>query len=1733
MSYSAESDFADRFVRLRVDFTTESGEIRFRHSSGFIVAAGVILTSAHGLQGAQTITVGSGEHAPLKLLAGPDVVRCGSPSGPSRSEAPDLALICDARIGPGIPRFRVARLDRSESDLVTLRDVAIVGYPAFKEGGRRIRFHGSGTVSLLSSWESGLIDLQLSVAPPELLPGDPLSQWAGISGAPLIVDEFVIGVVTEHPTRMGRSTLSATPLTLVDAIEAHRDWGPGVTNPEQWWRALGVVDNVAPRIPGPTVPVPTWCRELSAMEEACSAASTGLADPMSQASVFAVQAHDVLIESLRRGGDQIQFQREVQRRLRAPACSHGPTVFGVCIVDAFDRVRLFELLNQLIVVLELADTQLTSPGSFRFRLSATRLDEDALAQLVQEWLDDRSEDSQNRGDRIRLARLLDVGAHEDTYGELLARLSNSEWCSLDPLEAANTLIMALLSKDPAGALRQAIDRCVAEEPVVLATMLTTDDKEPDAVVRDPEGFLVNEQPRLDHLRDGYFAPSLDLDVVEADFWSWLEHEVLTSSRQTSRRVPMFWLVGPSGSGKSILLLQLLARLRVYAGVSVLLHDRQPERLPSVARRARRLSSRRLTIVGVDDPLTFSFGGQESTWSETFSVLRGSGPIIPGRGLVIFVGTATTEQLEIFRQRVAGEVQVSTHVLQPYRSAFVDHLRDWYQRRTDRNISIAPDSEAIRLPAQLFFEWWKGEGILEFANRFRNRIFSYGLPELAAFFYRLLAANRLYVGIPPGVLDRLSAHARDAIRTLVQDMHLSQNPIGRPGFWLSHPQLANAVYECWFPAGLYGEQRADHLASALTDAIHVHPEGWGSIPLLARLLGQGPRGDTLGARLESAERRKALREAGASARAARAELALPVLAAWINVDHQCPGLLSWRPAEEAVDRLRVAAPFDLGVSSLMSALEGANDEAGIAASWEFLTAHSDWYGWIGIVTQLVNHPMAEEHAELVCSFIADRLDEPAAYGLLIRALGCPFPPPSLTRIARDFVGDIPDRNGQPELAAKLYALGGDNRAAALAWLGRNVRQANGAILHDIMMRTQPVLTVWDAMSRWLEAYPLEPESDLGFAAVTNWSRWEGRTEIVNGTRVFPFRTSLARHLHDRDTRVSEDLMSTIQSMLTNLHHRGWSWLYCELTLAQARRPEMYALAVLWLRRNRSSNAWHHVFSHLCAAFTDEPRGELAAVGRDQVNRVWTFPHCARLLEWILHNALASDRHTDAGRALTWLTANEDRPSEWGYLLPAVLMASEGPVRRAALDCGLAWWRGHDNVGPPASYVLRALLHTTIEECEADRIGVVVAEAVRWLQDMHDGWGHVFLDLQPLLSESDCIRLALPFLYAEVANDRWTAVLDSSMDKLEPVQIKQFATMWFDRGISVDSTAGFIWAVAVEQDRCPDILVDQEFRRAVLRWLESHGSLRSWWHIWRAIYVSNPLDASALRSALSAEVDLQRSYGIANLVKRQVIANPELAPLIWSLLEEAERGQVWSVVWMTMSLIAPSDVGWDMGYEYLLSAPDEYFGAWWRRLWNLADNDGRRRLRPLGRSWLSAHDDSRIEMKLEEEEQTKITPGSVFGRRKEPTFAAINARFPWTGRPMPNTPNAVQAGATPSPTPLGIQCPHCLSVVLSAMRQTSASSSRVVCLGCGGWLDVDASREVTLRGFLPRHASTPISLRPADEVGAARAVIHCSCCRRDLATLASVVGRQVAIDFTCDCVYEVPLGLLGAFWPDHTP
>ncbi|WP_167604388.1 serine protease [Micromonospora auratinigra] len=244
---------ADRVLALAADRGQGHEQGRYCYGSGFLVSGRTVLTCAHVVAGAQVVLL---DDARGNQYTG-RVVGLGNPAHPGDSDRPDLALVEVDAPELDAPPFPLGEIDRSSPG--TLDPVRAFGWPRFMElegarGGRSV-FSATGVTNVLSRFRDGLLRIDVNGSPPA--PDGHDSPWEGFSGAPVIVDGRLVGVVTIHGTPEGPTALTAIPLTLVEAVPGQPRWGRGVDDPDAWWAALGLrhpgdLDIVRP---GPKLPL--------------------------------------------------------------------------------------------------------------------------------------------------------------------------------------------------------------------------------------------------------------------------------------------------------------------------------------------------------------------------------------------------------------------------------------------------------------------------------------------------------------------------------------------------------------------------------------------------------------------------------------------------------------------------------------------------------------------------------------------------------------------------------------------------------------------------------------------------------------------------------------------------------------------------------------------------------------------------------------------------------------------------------------------------------------------------------------------------------------------------------------------------------------------------------------------------------------------------------------------------------------------------------------------------------------------------------------------------------------------------------------------------------------------------------------------------------------------------------------------------------------------------------------
>jgi hypothetical protein len=238
----AVAALAARVVEVIADLGP-SADAGYRYGSGCIVGGRTVLTAAHVLAAAVSVVVRDPARREYTAIMDPRFV--GDADGPG----PDLALleISDPEFGGDLPSIGLAAIDRDSVGGEPVKEVHAVGYPWFAETpsprAMRDTVDAIGVVPVLAKLKTGLLSVQVMDSPRELPPQETAlgaSEWSGMSGAPVVVGGYLLGVVTEHAPREGPSAIMAVPLTALQADPAHEQWGPGVADPGAWWSRLGV-----------------------------------------------------------------------------------------------------------------------------------------------------------------------------------------------------------------------------------------------------------------------------------------------------------------------------------------------------------------------------------------------------------------------------------------------------------------------------------------------------------------------------------------------------------------------------------------------------------------------------------------------------------------------------------------------------------------------------------------------------------------------------------------------------------------------------------------------------------------------------------------------------------------------------------------------------------------------------------------------------------------------------------------------------------------------------------------------------------------------------------------------------------------------------------------------------------------------------------------------------------------------------------------------------------------------------------------------------------------------------------------------------------------------------------------------------------------------------------------------------------------------------------------------------
>jgi hypothetical protein len=318
--------------------------------------------------------------------------------------------------------------------------------------------------------------------------------------------------------------------------------------------------------------------------------------------------------------------------------------------------------------------------------------------------------------------------------------------------------------------------------------------------------VVGRIPTLAHLRDGRFASR---SARLGDVLKQLDSLEENRARRIDEFLDVFWIDGRSGSGKSVLLLQLVQALILEREERVVwLGDRSGD-LESLLERWPRLSdvASLPSFVAIDD--LYDPQGREDLDLPNIShlVRERSGIHWP-----IVLTCGPPEFRERFVQDSRGEgIAVRSWTLPPLSTNETHWVESWFENRTGRHARPAAAARQKQgLMVSLLFELAAAEDLGSFGNRFVSRLEA---SRLGQALLHPLVLNRLYIWAP---FSWLSTEERNRLDRLNEDedfTFLAAETIRERYLKLSHPHLSDSIYKALRPGPGAASIHARDLAAA--------------------------------------------------------------------------------------------------------------------------------------------------------------------------------------------------------------------------------------------------------------------------------------------------------------------------------------------------------------------------------------------------------------------------------------------------------------------------------------------------------------------------------------------------------------------------------------------------------------------------------------------------------------------------------------------------------------------------------------------------------------------------------------------------------------------------------------------------------------------------------------------------------------------------------------------------------
>lgn len=797
----------------------------------------------------------------------------------------------------------------------------------------------------------------------------------------------------------------------------------------------------------------------------------------------------------------------------------------------------------------------------------------------------------------------------------------------------------------------------AESVARIGHLLRAGDLALDARAATDREILFDRRPQFSDIRLGRVRERKEvLDGLLTTFEPWWRGVTAAAG---AAKIPVFWIEGRSGEGKSVLLLQLAHRLALNPHPPLISLLRSADELPAWVERQRAIqevgqSAGALPALALVDDLHF-IRDRDAFEAELHPPVGTS----PPRVAVLACGPSN--ERKTFAQDFGALFDSDGFTVPNLGGVEMREFSNWFAQRTGQNALDIVDPEN-RMLVVWMFELLRRESIATFARNFGRRLEELGLFDFAR---AILAANALELPAPASLFEALPDRQRDAFEALCSQtqLHFAQTAPGVDtfvGYRLSHPQIVWQMYRAWFSPDTLPAQWGRDLAISLIAAAKRSDRNYANqlifaLGTSARLSTESPGG--LDQALRELYRKQFEKLSPAEA--------APQLPRWLEIQFRgSAGRLEPDPVQAAIKLAsRPAQPISNAVASWLWRISETQPYSSravelrtAAESLLFDAPDLPTTGWaLGAIASksadaaaafdlcrrwLVANPTHPQGYELLKPLVATRSDDRELIEIALRWAEANASHPLAYQLLSPLVAARPT----------------DHKAiaAALTWLAANSTVVQAHQLLGVLVAAQPDdAKLINAALIWLETSLTHPQVYKLFGALV-------AAQPDNATVIDAARTWVE----------------------TNPNHPHAYELLTALVAAQPDDAKVIGAALTWVRRNAAHPQVRVLLTTLVAARPEDE--EMIGVALTWVERDPTRPEAYEVLRTLVAARPGDTPVIEA--ALTWIKTNPNHLQAHELLKPLIAArADEDEVIAVARN-----WLARSSRHPNAYIVLVSLI-----------------------------------------------------------------------------------------------------------------------------------------------------------------------------------------------------------------------------------------------------------------------------------------------------------------------------------------------------------------------------------------------------------------------------------------------------------